>query len=193
MAVTRPQIRWLVASSAVGALITWSVPTFAQTFYKWTDDHGVVHFSDSPPSRVPNVEERTLRVAPVIAKPAGELDDTGAATGDQAKATDAAGGAGNPVPQGPAKVVMVTSKKPRTGPSSMHITGEVKNVGGQDAQRVSVSVVALDMTQGTPCLEQEADVNPGTLQPGQTGNFDLDINDACLFGESNVDLKPLWE
>jgi uncharacterized protein DUF4124 len=197
MAVTRPIARWLLSGVMLCVLTGWSAPIFGQTFYKWTDDKGVVHFSDSPPSRVPNVEERTLHVPPVVAKPGDAADDAAAATGDQAKATDAASGAptgeSKSVPQGPAKIVIVSAKKPRTGPSSMHITGEVKNVGGKDAQHVAVNVVAVDMTQGTQCLEQEAEVAPATLQPGGTGNFDVDIDNPCLFGEANVDVKPLWE
>jgi len=203
MPVTRPQEHWLVRVFVACVLAAWSAPTLAQTFYKWTDDKGIVHFADMPPSRPQGVEERTLRVPPVVSKPANDaeaVNDGDTANGDQAKATDAdaaAGAAGSGAAKatgtGPAKVIMLSSKDRRTGPSSVHITGEVKNVGGEDAQNVAITVVALDVTQGTPCLEEETEVTPGKLGPGQTGNFDVDLNNPCLFGEANVNTKPVWE
>jgi hypothetical protein len=160
-------------------------PAAAQTFYKWTDNRGVVHLSDLPPSRGQEVEERHLRVPPVVTRPESEDGEEAAADSDP-EASAAAG-------DGPARVVMVSRKTPRTGPSMMHITGEVKNVGGKDAESVVVAVTALDSVQGNPCLDEEADVTPATLRPGQSGSFDLNLDSPCLFGNAKVDLQPVWE
>ena len=159
----------------------------AQTFYKWTDERGVVHFSDQAPLRSQGVEERHLPPPP--ASNSGEPDQQPASGegGGNAPAT------GTPSAEGPARVVIVSHRSPRTGPSAMHILGEVKNVGGGDAQRVAVSISALDSTQGNPCLQDEIPVTPSTLRPGETGNFDSDIDSPCLFGDAKVDVGPLWE
>ena len=75
----------------------------------------------------------------------------------------------------------------------MHVIGEVKNVGGADAQRVAVTITAVDSTQGTPCLNEEAAVTPSTLHAGESGNFDVDVDSPCLFGEPHVDVAPVWD
>lgn len=172
------------------ALVAWHAGASAQTFYKWTDDGGVVHFSDAPPLNVRGVEERNLRTEPAVKagiQPAEGSTDTAAKEGD---AKDAA--AANTA-EGPARVILTSRQNPRTGPSAMHIIGAVKNVGGAEARRVSVTISAVDTTQGTPCLNEAAPVSPSTLRPGQTGNFDVDVDNPCLSGDTNVDLAPVWD
>jgi hypothetical protein len=156
----------------------------AQTFYKWTDDQGIVHFADMPPPKGGHVEERQL--------PAPQPAEAPAA----AEAAAPAAGAEAPTPvlaEGPARVILVSRQAPRTGPSSMHIFGEVKNVGGKDAQRVAVTVSSVDTTAGTPCLSEESAVAPSTLRPGESGKFDVDLDNPCLFGEPQVDVAPVWD
>jgi hypothetical protein len=154
----------------------------AQTFYKWTDDQGIVHFADMPPPKGEHVEERHLPVPPTEAPAAAEAAP---ATGAEAQA---------PIPaESPARVILVSQQAPRTGPSSMHIIGEVKNVGGKDAQRVAVTVSSVDSTAGTPCLSEEAAVTPSTLRPGESGRFDIDVDNPCLSGEPQVDIAPVWD
>ena len=75
----------------------------------------------------------------------------------------------------------------------MHVIGEVKNVGGADAQRVVVTVSAVDPSQGTPCLTQEVAVAPPTLHPGENGKFATDVDSPCLNGEPAIDVAPGWE
>jgi hypothetical protein len=75
----------------------------------------------------------------------------------------------------------------------MHIFGEVKNVGGQDAQRVAVTVSSVDSTAGTPCLSEEGAVTPSTLHPSESGKFDLELNDPCLSGGPQVNIVPVWD
>lgn len=159
----------------------------AQTFYKWTDAGGIVHFSDNPPAQANNVEERHLAPQPetradsdepaIVVKPAGEA----------APATPAI------APTGPARVVITKRSSPRTGPSELHVTGEVRNVGGAPADGVRVAINALDSGQGNPCLHQEVPVSPATLHPGETGKFDIDLDSPCLFGQPTVDVVPSWD
>jgi hypothetical protein len=156
----------------------------AQTFYKWTDDQGIVHFADMPPPKSEHVEERHLPPPPVGAPATTE--------GEAAPATGAEGSTPAPA-AGPARVVLVSQQTPRTGPSGMHVFGEVKNVGGQEAQRVAVTISSVDSTAGTPCLSEETAVTPSTLHPGESGKFDVDLDNPCLSGEARVDIAPVWD
>jgi hypothetical protein len=152
-----------------------------QTFYKWTDDRGIVHFSDSPPENTKNVEERSLpRPAPGRPEEDSQKEPSEKGPPTDAKPSDAS--------EGPAHVVLVSSRAPHTGPSAVHVSGEVKNVGGEDAHSVTVIVSAVDVTAGTPCLHTELGVNPSSLRPGETGNFDGNIDDPCLSGGTPVDI-----
>jgi hypothetical protein len=165
------------------ALATSCSTAAAQTFYKWTDDQGIVHFADMPPPKGQHVEERQLPAPPPAEAPAA------------AQAARVMGAeAPPPVPaEGPARVILLSRQAPRTGPSSMHIFGEVKNVGGKDAQRVAVTVSSVDSTAGTPCMSEETAVAPSTLRPGESGKFDVDLDNPCLLGEPQVDVAPLWD
>jgi hypothetical protein len=157
----------------------------AQTYYKWTDDQGIVHFADMPPPKGEHVEERHLPVPPAVEAQEPQAPAEAAATDAEAQA---------PIPgKGPARVVLVSRKLPRTGPSSMHITGEVKNVGGADAQRVAVTISSVDSTAGTPCLSEEAAVTPSTLRPDESGRFDVDVDSPCLSGQPQVVVAPVWD
>ncbi len=159
----------------------------AQTFYKWTDDRGIVHFSDSAPVNTKNVEERSLP-PPGPAKPQEESQGEPTEKGAPPDTKTTSG-----TNEGPARVVLVSSRSPRTGPSAVHVSGEVKNVGGEDARTVAVIVSAVDVTAGTPCLHEELGVTPSTLRPGETGNFDGDIDDPCLSGGTPVDISTRSE
>lgn len=159
-------------------LVCWYSVASAQTFYKWTDDRGVVHFSDSPPANTKDVEERSLPQVHVVAP-----QDAG----DKPVTADGKAAAGGSY-EGPARVVLVSRHTPRTGASAVHVSGEVKNVGGEEARSVSVTLTAVDLTAGTPCLRQEVDVSPSTLRPGESGNFDTDIDNPCLSGDTPIDI-----
>lgn len=166
-------------------LAAWCAVAAAQTFYKWTDDQGIVHFADAPPPEARHVEERHLSAPREVGSRNEGSADTEAAKGDaQAQQEQPA--------QGPAQVMVTSRATPRTGPSSLRITGKVKNVGGADAQRVAVTITAVDSTQGTPCLNEEVAVKPSTLHPGESGSFDTDLDSPCLFGQPNLDIAPVW-
>jgi len=178
--------RWWV--SLLGCVLAgwWSVGA-AQTVYKWTDQDGVVHFSDSPPPQMDGVELKTL--------PAGGAKPGRDAGAEQAAAPEATP---NAKAEGPARVTVVSHESPRTGPSAMHILGEVKNVGGADAQRVIVTISAIDRSKETPCLRQEAEVSPSTLHPGESGSFELDVDSPCLYadqlyGDPGIEIAPDWD
>jgi hypothetical protein len=187
----RPPTRTFLALLGVlqsGVLVVAGVAG-AQTFYKWTDERGVVHFSDLPPNNVQEVEERNLpKRSDIVTSPAPPadagrvgVDITPGATPGTAPQTD------------PAKVVIVSRVTPRTGPSALHVSGEVKNIGGAEAQDVAVTISVADATQGTPCLEEEADVVPSTLRGGDSGNFDIDLDSPCLYGNPSLDIAPTWK
>lgn len=158
-----------------------------QTFYKWTDDRGIVHFSDTQPANVSGVETRKLPVPQAPKAAPGEEEGEVAET-PAADSTPASEGS-----SGPARVILLSRQVPRTSPSAAHLTGEVKNVGGSDARAVGVTVTAVDATQGTPCLHEEAAVTPSTLRPGETGNFDVDLDSPCLYGDPPIDVVPDWD
>ena len=161
----------------VCSLLGWHVTTTAQTVYKWTDAAGVVHFSDEPPADMKGVEEQHLANEPVVKQ----------------ESAPAEGNAKESAATGPARVVLVARQNPRIGPSAMHVIGQVKNVGGADARGVAVTISAVDATQGTPCLNEQASVSPSTLAPGETGDFDVNIDSPCLYGEPNLDIAPVWD
>jgi hypothetical protein len=169
--------RWIFVGLALAG---WSGIARAQTFYKWTDDNGTVHFSDVPPANTKNVEERSLPPAPAAAQDGGEKSES-----SEAKVPG--------VSEGPARVVLVAQHVPRTGPSAVHVSGKVKNVGGADARSVLVTVKAVDSTAGTPCLQEDVGVTPSTLRPGETGDFDADIDNPCLSGDTPVDITTSSE
>ncbi len=184
LVATRPcSLAWVIAYAISG----WSTVAIAQTYYKWTDNRGVVHFSDQAPAQGKGVEERQLPPVSEGAGSSAQPAPVDTEEGTQAKKADA-----GPT-EGPAQVVVVSHQSPRTGPSAMHIHGKVKNVGGEDAQRVSVTISAVDSQQGNPCLHDEVPVTPSTLHPGETGKFDTHVDSPCLFGDAKVDIGPVWE
>jgi hypothetical protein len=162
------------------AIACWSCIAGAQTVYKWTDGSGIVHFSDVPPANTKNVEERSLPPAPAAPADSGEKPES-----EEAKTPAAA--------EGPARLVLVSRHVPRTGPSAVHVSGTVRNVGGAEARSVVVTVKAVDSTAGTPCLQEDVAVTPSTLRPGETGDFDADIDNPCLSGGTPVDLTTSSE
>jgi len=153
--------------------------------YKWTDEHGVIHFADSPPPNARKVEERHLPSAP-----ASEASDATAAP--RTPRSDALT-RHDPGAPAPAQIILAARKTPRTGPSSLHVHGEVRNVGGSDAARVAVTISAVDSNDGSSCLQEEVAVSPPTLSPGETGSFDKDFDKPCLLGQPTIDIAPVWD
>jgi len=176
------RLGWLLVTGCLAA--GWATAAAGQTYFKWTDSQGVVHFSDAPPSGAKGVEKLNLPAAPIppaAAKPAPVAAGT---TGMPAGAPEGAAPA--------ARVVLTSRNAPRTGPSALQVSGEVKNVGGGSARDVLVTVVVLDASSGYECLRQELPVTPSTLGGGEAGTFDAALDSPCLLGQPKLDLTPVW-
>ncbi len=178
----RARHAWLWMAGSAVAL--WCAAAGAQTVYKWTDERGVIHFADSPPPEGRSVEERHLPGAPK------STDDAAAAI--RTPRSDAVTRR-EPGAPAPAQVILASRKTPRTGPSSLHIHGEVRNVGGSDAARVAVTLSIVDTNDGSSCVQEEIAVSPPTLHPGETGKFETDFDKPCLLGQPKIDLAPVWD
>lgn len=149
----------------------------AQTYYKWTDERGTVHFSDQPPAGQAKVEERVL--APQRSRPEAALE-----TSKEPQ----------PVTEpGPAQVVIAKQEVERLGANAVHIRGELENTGGSEARGVTVVVKAKDVGQGNPCLEREVTPTRDVLPPKARTTFEAEITDPCLLGEAPVEMSVNWE
>jgi hypothetical protein len=171
---------WLAAGWATGAA--------AQTYFKWTDSQGVVHFSEAPPPpQTKGVEKLDMPGAPVRSRAVQPAPGATAPAG--APETPPGATAGTPAA---ARVVLTGRKTPRTGPAALQVSGEVKNVGGGNARDVTVTITVLDSSSGYECLRQEVPVAPATLGAGEVGTFDVDLDSPCLLGQPKLDLTPVW-
>ena len=164
-----------------GLLAACCLTSQAQTVYKWTDERGVIHFADEAP---PNVHAEKRDLPPV---PDRQRDS------DEVKATEESAEKNTPAGKRPARVVVVSHKVAHSSPTVAHVSGKVENAGGAEAAGVGVTLSVLDATQGNPCLDQQAEVNPSTLPPGESGDFEVDLDSPCLAGNSTVHVKPLWK
>ncbi len=52
-----PTIKQTAISTLLAAVCCLAVGSHAATLYKWTDDNGVIHFTEHPPAGVTNVEK----------------------------------------------------------------------------------------------------------------------------------------
>jgi hypothetical protein len=152
----------------------------AQTVYKWTDDDGVVHFSDNPPANGTQFEKRDVPPPPPPPAEAGG----GAAN---------MSGAGGEKFEGPARVILTKNDSFPRGDNSRHVIGVVKNVGGATASNVRVTAHITD-AEGNECASEDFSVTPSSLEPGASGNFDTTIDSPCFAdGGGSVDAAPQWE
>jgi hypothetical protein len=179
--VRRARNRGLIIA---GVSVACCAVSSAQTFYKWTDERGVVHLADEPPVNVHGVEERQLPPPP---PPPEQL------AGDAAEAPVAPAAKNPPAASAPPQVIVVSRQVVRGGPTTAHVVGEVKNVGGQNAEAVEITLRSVDANQGTLCLNEQAGVAPAVLPPGESGRFDADIDSPCLAGDTPVDIVPVWK
>lgn len=153
----------------------------AQPVYKWTDDKGVVHFSDEPPPTGVDYQLRALPPPPVGGEePAGE---TGAAAPQPT--TSAAD-------SGPATIEITEQKEDPVGESAHEYRGEVKNVGGRKATDVAVLLKVTETNQGAECLDEQIPVQPSVLGPGETGTYSAQFSNPCYFGPTSAVLRPDW-
>ncbi len=154
----------------------------ADVVYQWTDQRGVVHFSDVPPEAAPNVRQREL--------PAPPPAPTAAATPASTPGGTAAGPTGAAEP---ARVVLAAQQTSRVAPDAVRVVGTVRNEGDAPARAVTVALSANDVGQNNPCLERRLAVQPEELAPHESGTFDAVVESPCLFGDPPVQLQPTWE
>ncbi|HVN83969.1 MAG TPA: DUF4124 domain-containing protein [Candidatus Binatia bacterium] len=173
---------WVVTGlCAVG--LTVSVcrrPAQAQTVFTWTDEGGTVHFSDSPPPAGQKYEQRDVGGGPAV-KGQAPLPEANAPVTDGT--TNATPGEAS----GPARVVITSKEAIPRGPESRHVSGAVRNVGGRPADRVAVTLRVVDAS-GEECTSEDVNVEPTTLNAGETGRFDTTVNSPCLIDGGTVDV-----
>lgn len=165
-----------------------AAPTGGQTVYRWTDEKGVVHFSDSSPPKGTKYERHRLPAAPAVAV-------TGRAPTPEAKGNDvsAQGEAESAAAaSGPARVILKDEHVEQAGPSAREFSGTVKNVGGAEAGDVYIAITVTNLDQGDECVQDEIAVVPSTLAPDATGVFAATLDTPCFFGNAGVDLVPEW-
>lgn len=173
--------RSMLRLSALSLVLLLGGFATAQTVYKWTDDQGVVHFSDNPPPRGQQFEKQDI--SPPPPPPTAERG-SGAST---------SGTASEEKFEGPARVILTQNDSFPRGGTSRHLIGVVKNVGGAPAARVRITAHITD-PEGRECDSEDIDVAPPTLEPGASGNFDTTIDSPCFAdGGGSVDAAPTWE
>ena len=190
MAVARRVGGWSRVGS-LGLLVSVSLtatPVRGQSVYRWTDERGVVHFSDQPPPGGTKFELRDMPPAPrpVPATPAaGESPVAGVIS--EAAAT--------PKPRAKTRAARVEITEHEAEPAGNGVqdfSGTVENVGGSVAEDVVVVITVTEPVQGAQCLREEIDVDPSTLPPGDSGTFSVRLQNPCFLGPTTVDIRPEW-
>lgn len=153
-----------------------------QSVYRWKDERGVLHFSDTPPPGRTDVELHQLPPPAVHAEIPPTIAPT--ASGDQAQGTPAA--------EGPARVEITDQDDSVVGDSSHEYKGKVKNAGGEPAQDVVVVITVTETQQGAECLSQDVPVEPSTLGPGDEGSWSARFDNPCYFGPTTASVRPDW-
>jgi hypothetical protein len=164
----------------------------AQTgsLYRWTDERGVVHFSDVPPPTGHKYTSEPLSAAPPVAVP-----PTAASGPPPADAATTPGASDTPAAkrEGPARVVIAKHQENPLGGPRQAFTGTVRNEGGAEAREVAVSIRVVEPNQGQECVDDEIAVDPTTLPPGASGTYDVEIENPCFHGPTQTELTVIWE
>lgn len=155
----------------------------AQTFFKWTDQSGTVHFSDSPPPAGQTYEQREVGPLEPPVKGQAPLPGENTAEGDNGGGSESTG---------PSRVILTSKEAAPRGTESRHVVGSVKNVGGRPADRVGVTLRVVD-ANGQECTREEVNVEPTTLNAGQNGNFDTTVESPCFADGAMVDAQVHWD
>jgi len=71
--------------------------------------------------------------------------------------------------------------------------GVVKNVGGTEARNVVVHLSVTEIQQGAECVRTDIEVKPSDLPPGVSGDFTLEIENPCFYGDVSLKLEPDWD
>ena len=65
------QMRILLVAASLGAGLLSPVPTLAQSYYRWVDDSGKIHYSDqrpTPAQRYPTERQKSLSAADIVSR-----------------------------------------------------------------------------------------------------------------------------
>ena len=161
----------------------------AQRVYRWTDERGVVHFSDSPPPAGANIEVKDLPRQVSAPAPAEEPPGAKPASNEQATA------ATTPTPKraGKANVQILDQDQAHAGDAVYEFSGKVENTGGQTAEDVVVNITVTEPNQGARCASEQVEVDPPTLAPGQKGNYFVSLENPCFHGPIDAQVEPDWQ
>lgn len=170
----------------------------AQFITRWVNANGVITFStSSPPPGVqyeqvamPERGPKETDAPPAVAVPEGQ---GAASTDDAAKPATEATPPAEPKASGPARLSVQDQSTRSVGESQWVLAGKVKNEGGEPAAGVGIHISVLEDGQGNPCLDDQGVVSPSTLQPGETGTFELTFNSPCFFGSPRIDIVAEWQ
>jgi len=157
----------------------------AADVYRWTDERGIVHFSDVPPPQAGKFTTESLPDAPPRAA---------ASQGNAAPVGGAAAGTATAeaTPNERANVVLESHDAVAVGPATQAFRGKVKNQGGSAAKDVAIAIVVSEPIQGAECLREVIDVEPSTLGPGDEGSFEAQFDNPCFHGPTTADLRAEW-
>ena len=160
----------------------------AQRVYRWTDERGVVHFSDSPPPGATNVEVKDLPRQPTAAPVAAQESEA-----PPPDAVAAAGTTPTPKRSGKASVEVVDQTQQSVGDALYEFSGTVENTGGSTAEDVVVIISVSEPNQGADCVTQEAEVSPSRLAAGARGKYSVTLENPCFHGPIDTEVRTDWE
>lgn len=164
------------------AVLSAAVSATGGEIHRWVDERGVVHFADVPPPNV-RTETRTMADRPPVAaaEPAPALPPGSTPAPATASANR------------PAQVVVTGQQSEPLGDTRYAVHGTVENKGGAPARGVIVAVRVVSPAQGDHCLDDEIDVRPSTLAPGEKGEFTADLDHPCFRGPTQVSVRAEWD
>ncbi len=188
-AVVLLAVLWLSASDARG-----------QAVYRWTDERGVVHFSDSPPPAGTEVQVQNLPAVPAAPTSDGVSPDDAPAPGTEVTpaAPEGAAAEGGATAQTgrekkkPAQLAVIDQQVRAQDGGVREFSGTVKNTGGATAHDVVVVISVTEPVQGASCLREEVDVQPSVLKPDEVGSYSIELENPCFYGPINTDVNPDW-
>lgn len=170
----------------VVSLSLTATPVGGQPVYRWTDQRGVVHFSDQPPPRGTKFELRDMPVPPTPAAVVGAEVPADAGVAEAAATPKAQ-------PKTRAARIEITEHETQpAGSGVQEFDGTVRNIGGSVAEDVVVIIRVTEPVQGAQCLREEVDVDPPTLPPDASGTFSVRLQNPCFLGPTTVDMRPDW-
>ncbi len=151
----------LIPSSYIVLIVAglWVIPAFPQQMYKWKDERGQWHFSDSAPKNTNGVEKITPKDNTSVggSMPYEQAND-GAIPGDfEAEPT-------------PNVRILWSRLEGSASRWETYFAGQVVNNGNTVANYVKVSF-EIRNSYGTVVASATADVNPSHIAPGAQGFF----------------------